>query len=131
MSNEWKKQYHIVKELTSDILLLTNHYREAFQLSCEHLYSKGLMEAWMKDMIMLRPKLEEMLRTYGTSYGTEDLPLATACYYWLEERKYYVEILSLGIMNKVLLEEFLEVSISIYYIYKIVIMYLFINYYII
>ena len=71
------------------------------------------MEAWKQDInnaTTLRPRLEEILRMRGNEFGTETLPLATACFHWLEERQYFVDILTLGVMQKALLEEYLEVS---------------------
>ena len=68
------------------------------------------MECTQRDPLVLRPRLEELLRTTGSLSGTDIVPLATGCFLWLEEQRQLAEILSLGCTNTRLLEDFLKVT---------------------
>ena len=91
------------------MLLSTSHHLAGFAVCSEHLYCSGLMECTQRDPLVLRPRLEELLRTSGSRCCTDTVPLATACFLWLEAHGQPSEILSLGRTNTGLLEEFLKV----------------------
>lgn len=132
MPQVWKGQYHHLKvcgrELCSspssilthlyiteqahcsELLLLLGHTQTAFTLCSEHAYCDGLMESTYREPQALLPRLEDTLRRVGGQCGTDSMPLATACFLWLEERNRPADILSLGLTDKPLLEAFLSVS---------------------
>jgi hypothetical protein len=98
-----------VQKLCSELLLSTGHAQAAFALCCEHLYCDGLMTSAQREPQVLRARLEDALRRHGEQRGTDTVPLATACFQWLEARSQPDEILRLGLTNAPLLGAFLQV----------------------
>lgn len=98
-----------VQGICSELLLTLGHNQAAFTLSAEHLFCEGLMESAHREPGALQARLEDTLRRHGTHRSTDTMPLATACFLWLEKQHRLSEILALGLTNVALLETFLEV----------------------
>lgn len=99
------------------LLLSLNHSTAAFQLSEEHFFFDGLMEAVEQEgnSRNLRSRLEEIIRIEGDLADEEGNTLATSCFLWLERHHRLADILDLGSFSKPNLETFLQVYYSLFY----------------
>ena len=102
------------------LLLSLRHASAAFQMSEEHLFVDGLMEAIEIDdnnnsTLQLRIRLQDILRTVGHEKGTSpsNESVASGCFRWLEMRERLFDILELGNCCNTLLEDFLRVIVVV------------------